>query len=166
MHSGTQLREAFSACGIPYVSIDVLLTWATTRFCAIPVRHDPRRIGKSNYTFRKLLAHALNMMTGFSTAPLRLASLLGFGFTIFGIIVLGFVLVRYMILGASVPGFPFLASLIAIFSGAQMFTFGIMGEYLARIHLRTIDRPAYAVRRQAGIESSANSVLVSRSVGG
>lgn len=50
---------------------------ASTRFAAVPVRHDPRGIGRSSYTFGKLVAHALDMMTGFSTLPLRLASLMG-----------------------------------------------------------------------------------------
>ena len=144
----TQLREAFASYSNPSVSVDVLLTWATTRFAAVRVRHEPRTIGVSNYTFRKLLRHALNMMTGFSTRPLQLASLIGFGFTLFGMVVLVFVIVRYFIAGGSVPGFPFLASVIAIFSGAQLFALGIIGEYLARMHLRMMDRPTYAVRQQ------------------
>ena len=144
----TQLREAFATYSNPSVSVDVLLTWATTRFAAVRVRHEPRTIGVSNYTFRKLLRHALNMMTGFSTRPLQLASLIGFGFTLFGLAVLVYVLGRYLIEGGSVPGFPFLASVIAIFSGAQLFALGIIGEYLARMHLRMMDRPTYAVREQ------------------
>ena len=144
----TQLREAFASYTNPSVSVDVLLTWATTRFAAVRVRHEPRTIGVSNYTFRKLLRHALNMMTGFSTRPLQLASLIGFGFTLFGLAVLVYVLGRYLIEGGSVPGFPFLASVIAIFSGAQLFALGIIGEYLARMHLRMMDRPTYAVREQ------------------
>ena len=144
----TQLREAFASYTNPSVSVDVLLTWATTRFAAVRVRHEPRTIGVSNYTFRKLLRHALNMMTGFSTRPLQLASLIGFGFTLFGMAVLVYVVGRYFIEGGSVPGFPFLASVIAIFSGAQLFALGIIGEYLARMHLRMMDRPTYAVREQ------------------
>ena len=143
-----QLRDAFSTYSNPSVSVDVLLTWATTRFAAVRVRHEPRTIGVSNYTFRKLLRHALNMMTGFSTRPLQLASLIGFGFTLFGLGVLVYVIGRYLIQGGSVPGFPFLASVIAIFSGAQLFALGIIGEYLARMHLRMMDRPTYAVREQ------------------
>jgi undecaprenyl-phosphate 4-deoxy-4-formamido-L-arabinose transferase len=144
----TQVREAFSSYQSPYVSIDVLLTWGTIRFAAINVRHDPRLVGQSNYTFRKLLTHALNMVTGFSTWPLRLASLVGFGFTLFGLGVLAYVIGLYLILGYSVPGFPFLASVIAIFSGAQLFALGIMGEYLARMHFRMMDRPTYAIRER------------------
>ena len=141
-----RLREAFRDYRSPYVSIDVLLTWGTTRFAAVPVRHDPRRAGTSTYTIRKLVSHALNMATGFSVVPLRLASLVGFAFTLFGTGVLAIVLGRYLLEGTSVPGFPFIASVIAIFSGAQLFALGIIGEYLARMHFRMMGRPPFTVR--------------------
>lgn len=144
----THIRQAFMDYQGPYVSIDVLLTWGTTQFAAIRVRHEPRLIGQSNYTFRKLVIHAVNMITGFSTWPLQLASLIGFSFTLFGIGVLLYVLGYYLIQGGSVPGFPFIASIIAIFSGAQLFALGIIGEYLARMHFRMMDRPPYIVRQQ------------------
>jgi undecaprenyl-phosphate 4-deoxy-4-formamido-L-arabinose transferase len=143
----TQLRDGFADYHGPFVSVDVLLTWSTTRFAAVPVRHEPRRQGVSNYTVGKLIVHALNMMTGFSTLPLQLASLIGFAFTLFGFGVLVYVIARYLVLGGSVPGFPFLASVIAIFSGAQLFSLGIIGEYLARMHFRLMDRPSYVVRQ-------------------
>jgi len=85
-------------------------------------------------------------MTGFSTWPLQAASLLGFAFTILGFLLLVWVLAAYFVHGVAVPGFAFLASMIAIFSGAQMFALGIMGEYLARMHFRSMGRPAYAIR--------------------
>jgi undecaprenyl-phosphate 4-deoxy-4-formamido-L-arabinose transferase len=141
----TQLREAFADYQSPFVSIDVLLTWATTRFGATTVPFQQRHSGASNYTFAKLVRHALDMMTGFSTAPLQLASLIGFTCTLFGIGVFLYVFVRYWLEG-SVPGFPFLASIIAIFSGAQLFALGVIGEYLARMHFRSMKRPAYVVR--------------------
>jgi undecaprenyl-phosphate 4-deoxy-4-formamido-L-arabinose transferase len=142
----TQVREAFATYQNPYVSIDVLLTWGTTRFAAVTVKHAVRRIGVSNYTLRKLIIHALNMMTGFSVWPLQAASLIGFAFTLFGFGVLIYVIGLYLILGYSVPGFPFLASVVAIFSGAQLFALGIIGEYLARMHTRLTERPPYTVR--------------------
>jgi glycosyltransferase involved in cell wall biosynthesis len=145
----TQLREAFAAYQSPFVSIDVLLTWATTRFGATTVAFQPRQSGSSNYTFTKLVRHALDMMTGFSTAPLQLASLIGFSCTLFGIGVFLYVFVRYCLEG-SIPGFPFLASIIAIFSGAQLFALGVIGEYLARMHFRTMNRPVYFVRSVSG----------------
>jgi glycosyltransferase involved in cell wall biosynthesis len=145
----TQVREAFQHFRGPFVSIDVLLTWGTTRFGAIRVRHESRRQGVSGYTLRALIAHAINMMTGFSVLPLQFASLIGFTFTAFGLLALAFVIGGYLIHGSPVPGFPFLASIIAIFSGAQLFALGIIGEYLARMHFRTMDRPAYTVRTTA-----------------
>jgi glycosyltransferase involved in cell wall biosynthesis len=145
----TQLRDAFATYDAPYVSVDVLLTWATTRFDAIKVRHEPRAMGVSNYTFRKLVVHALNMLTGFSTWPLRLASMTGFFFTLVGTLALFYVVGRFLITGGSVPGFPFLASMIAIFSGAQLFALGIMGEYLGRMHARSMQQPTYTVREIA-----------------
>lgn len=152
----TRLRDAFANYQSPYVSIDVLLTWGTTRFAAIPVRHDPRRLGASNYTLRKLIVHALNMMTGFSTLPLQIASVMGFALTLFGLVVLVYVIGR-LLFEASVPGFPFLASVIAIFSGAQLFALGIIGEYLARMHVRIQGRPTSVVRER--IEASTETEL-------
>ncbi len=148
----TQLRDAFADYHSPFVNIDVLLTWGTTRFGAIHVRHEARREGKSNYSLARLVRHALNMMTGFSVLPLQLGSIIGFSCTLFGLGVLAYVLGRYFISGSSVAGFPFLASIIAIFSGAQLLTLGIIGEYLARIHFRTMDKPAYAVLVSTGFQ--------------
>ncbi len=148
----TQVRDAFADYHSPLVSIDVLLTWGTARFASLPLRHDPRMAGKSNYTFGKLVRHAFNMMTGFSVLPLQLASVIGLGFMLFGMVVLVFVMGSYLRSGTSVAGFPFLASIIAIFSGAQLFALGIIGEYLARMHFRIMDKPTYVVRVTAGVE--------------
>ena len=142
----TELRDAFRDFRGPYVSIDVLLSWGTSRFGAVPVRHDPREEGKSSYGLARLATHALNVLTGFSTRPLRFASLMGLFFTLVGLALLTLVLVRYFVEGDAVPGFPFLASVVAIFSGAQLLTLGIIGEYIARMHVRVMDRPPYAVR--------------------
>ena len=145
-----EVWKAFDQYEGPFVSIDVLLTWGTNRFAATPVRHEPRRQGTSGYTFRKLVTHTMNMMTGFSTKPLQVASLIGFCFTLFGFGVLLYVLIRYFLQGAPVPGFPFLASIIALFSGAQLFALGIIGEYLARMHFRSMQKPPYVVRAEVG----------------
>jgi len=151
----TELRDAFQDYSGPSVNVDVLLTWATTRFTAIRIEHAPRQFGSSNYTFGKLAAHALNMLTGFSTLPLQIASVLGFALTAFGVFLLGLVIVRYLVQGVVIPGFTFLASVIVIFSGAQLFTLGVIGEYLARMHFRIMRQPSYAVRRAVGAGEQA-----------
>jgi len=130
----------------PFVDVDALLGWTTERFGVVTVPHGPRYAGSSNYSFRSLVRHAVNMVTCYSVLPLRLASLAGFAFTLFGVGVLAWVLGRYLLEGGTPEGFPFLASIIAIFSGAQLFASGMIGEYLARTHFRSMGRPGSVVR--------------------
>ena len=142
----TSLRDSFEDYHSPLVNIDVLLTWGTTRFVAIPTPHEPRTLGASNYTFGKLVTHTFNLVTGFSTLPLRLASALGLVMTSLGFVILIYIVFSQLFaFQFEVPGFTFVASLISIFAGAQMLTLGIIGEYLARIHLRSMDKPAYVI---------------------
>ncbi len=142
----TELRRAFAGYQSSVVHVDVLLTWGAQRFDAIQVRHDPRPHGNSHYTLPKLISYAFDLITGFSILPLRVASLVGFGFTLLGVVVFAYVLARYFLSGGSVPGFPFLASIIAIFAGAQLFALGLIGEYLGRVHVRLMDQPPYIVQ--------------------
>lgn len=140
----TRLRKAFETYQNPNVLVDVLLSWGTTRFTSVPVNEAQRVTGRSNYNFFKLVQVTMVVLTGFSTVPLRFTSMAGFIFTFFGIAVFLYVLAVYFFLG-SIPGFPFLASIISLFSGMQLFALGIIGEYLARIFDRSVDRPAYVV---------------------
>jgi len=141
----TSLRDAFENYRSPLVSIDVLLTWGTTRFTHLKVRHEPRRIGVSNYSVWKLFTHAMNMMTGFSTLPLQLASFIGFGCTLLGIVLLAYILEQFIVYGRVVPGFYFIASITTVFAGAQLFALGMIGEYLARMYFRSMDKPVYSI---------------------
>ena len=148
----TQLRRAFASYNSPYVVIDVLLTWGTTHFAAVVVRCDRRRSGTSGYSFTKLVAQSINLLTGFSVLPLRVASLIGFGCAFFGGVLLLYVVIRFLLQG-SIPGFPFLASAISLFSGAQLLALGIIGEYLARLHFRSMGRPYSVVRATTGFDA-------------
>jgi undecaprenyl-phosphate 4-deoxy-4-formamido-L-arabinose transferase len=141
----TDLRKAFVTHQSAFVCLDVLLTWGTANFGFVRVRHHERRQGRSTYTLSKLIRHAVNMTTGFSVLPLQLASVIGFAFSLLGVGILAYVLLCFAFYGSTVAGFPFLASIIAIFSGAQLFALGILGEYMARIHFRSLDRPTYTV---------------------
>jgi glycosyltransferase involved in cell wall biosynthesis len=140
----THLRDGFAGFQSPFVSIDVLLTWSTAKTTAIHVRRDPRTIGKSNYNLWKLVVGTINVITAFSTLPLRFATLIGLLMALFGTGVLVYVVGTYLFHG-SIPGFPFLACIVAIFSGSQLVALGIIGEYLGRIFLRSMGRPVYAV---------------------
>lgn len=142
----TNLREAFANFQSPSLILDVLLSWGTTRFTSVPV--NIAQAERTNYNFTMLVRTAMLILIGYSTLPLRFASWLGFAMTIFGLGVFIYVLVVYFTAG-SLPGFPFLASIIALFSGAQLFALGIFGEYLARMFDRSMDRPPYVILEMA-----------------
>ena len=138
------LRTAFEEFRNPNVILDVLLSWGTTRFATTPVNEMQRKEGKSNYNLWKLINVTMIVLTGFSTKPLRFASMIGFLFTILGILIFLYVIGIYFFVG-SIPGFPFLASIISVFSGIQLFSLGIIGEYLGRIFDGSIERPPYVI---------------------
>ncbi|HEY7429005.1 MAG TPA: glycosyltransferase family 2 protein [Gemmataceae bacterium] len=142
------LRYAFLDYRSPYVSIDPMLSWGTTQFTSVPVRHDPRRHGRSNYSFRKLVQHTLNMTTAFSTTPLRFATIFGFVASFMGLVLLADVLLHYLLVGCPVAGFTFLVSILILFSGTQLVALGVIGEYIGRMHIRLMERPSYLVRDQ------------------
>ena len=138
------LRNAFRHYEGPDVLVDVLLSWGTRRFGSVQVDEAPREAGVSNYNFVKLVKVSLLVLTSYTTIPLRFASIIGFLFTLFGFGVLVYVLTIYFT-DWSIPGFPFLASTVSIFSGVQLFALGIIGEYLARVFERTGGRRSYTV---------------------
>jgi len=150
----TDLRRAFADYSHPGIIIDALLSWGTTRFTSILVDEVPRDQGNSNYNFPRLFSLVFLILTGYSTMPLRFASLLGFSTTLFGL--LAFIYVLYIsITQGSLPGFPFLASTILLFSGTQLFALGIFGEYLARIFDRSMDRPPYIIDTETSSRDKA-----------
>ncbi len=155
----TDLRDAAQEVSGPRVTLDPILQWGTDRIGRVEVAHLPRTDGRSGYTLRSLLAFTVDMMTGYSTRPLRATTWLGFASALFGLAILGFVLLQYFVLGTSATGFPFIASTIALFAGAQLVALGVIGEYLARIHLRSLGRPTYVVAEVVG---SAGSDLEGR----
>jgi undecaprenyl-phosphate 4-deoxy-4-formamido-L-arabinose transferase len=143
------LARAFDDYRSPHVNIDVLLSWGTERYTSRTVRHEPRTVGQSGYSTFKLIRHALNMITGFSTSPLKVASFVGFGTGMLGVLMMLYVVATFVIRGQTVPGFAFLASSVALFSGVQLFTIGILGEYLGRLYFGTMGKPDYVVAERS-----------------
>ncbi|MEO6018619.1 MAG: glycosyltransferase family 2 protein [Knoellia sp.] len=142
----TDLRDGFAHVADQFSNIDVLLNWTTTAVRRVNVDMDQRAEGKSSYTFSKLVRHAMNMITGYGTVPLRLVTWLGLGVSAMGFFLLAFVLVRYVFGSIAVAGFTTLASMLALLSGAMMLSLGIVGEYLGRLHFRSMQRPTFLVR--------------------
>jgi glycosyltransferase involved in cell wall biosynthesis len=142
----TDLREGFAHVNDTFASIDVMLSWTTTGVRRQPVVMDKRTIGRSSYSLRALIRHAATTVTGYSAVPLKIVAWLGLVCALLGAALLGFVLYKFATGGTTVAGFTTLASMIALFSGAQMLSIGILGEYVGRIHFRGMQRPTFLVR--------------------
>ena len=101
------------------------------------------------------------MVTGYSTAPLRAVTWLGLVLGLAGFVVLVATLVRYYLGIITEPGFTSVVSLIAFFGGIQLLGLGVLGEYLGRLHARSLRRPAFVVRSvvgsSEGVQSRGNS---------
>jgi glycosyltransferase involved in cell wall biosynthesis len=144
----TFLRDGFDGLHGPHASVDVALSWGTTRVGATTVRMEDRADGRSNYTTRMLIRHAINMLMGYSIAPLRLVSYLGITLALGGLALLGVIIVRYLTGNTTVAGFTTIASMVALFSGAQMLGIGVLGEYVGRLHSSGMGRPTYVIRER------------------
>jgi undecaprenyl-phosphate 4-deoxy-4-formamido-L-arabinose transferase len=149
----TYLRDGFDGLHGPHASVDVALSWGTTRVGATTVRMEDRADGKSNYTVRMLVRHALNMLMGYSIAPLRAVSYLGLSCGVVGLVLLGFILWKFFAGDTTVAGFTSIASMVALFSGAQMLAIGILGEYVGRLHSGSMGRPTYVVRERTDTDA-------------
>lgn len=146
----TDVREVFAAVNDPEPNLDVLLSWATSAVRPATVEFARREGGRSGYSLPKLVRHAMNMVTGYGVLPLRLATWGGFVFGLVGLALLVYVVVAYLVGVTTVPGFTTMIAVVAMFSGVQLVSIGIIGEYLGRQHFRTMNKPTYLVRRTTG----------------
>jgi undecaprenyl-phosphate 4-deoxy-4-formamido-L-arabinose transferase len=140
----TFLRDAFERLEGPEVSLDVGLSWATTRIGQTTVRMENRTIGQSNYTLGLLIRHALTLITGYSVAPLRVAGYLGVVSVLVGLGL--FVVAAFQGFG----GVTTIAAVVVVFSGTQLVALGVLGEYVGRLHTGSSGRPTYVIREREG----------------
>lgn len=146
----TQLRNSFSSHNSSRVNIDALLNWGATKYSFLHVTHEERANGESGYTLRKLISHAISMITNYSTLPLRIASITGLLAVLVGITVFLYVLLGKLTGFITEPGFTFLVSLLTILGGAQLLALGIVGEYLATIFQHSLGVPSYTLAERTG----------------
>lgn len=129
-----------------YTFIDGLLAWQTKNIGYVFVSHQKRASGKSNYDIGKLLVLTYNMITNFSIFPLQLASITGFLFSFLGGLLAIFYALKKIFFGIPVTGYTSIMIAILIFSGVQLVTIGLIGEYIGRIHLNMNQKPQYSIR--------------------
>ncbi|PID58143.1 glycosyltransferase [candidate division KSB3 bacterium] len=152
------LRQSFAHFRGRSLSLDVLLSWGSDRVAEVFVDHHSRRHGTSGYTLGKLLLLAFDMLIGYSTLPLRIASGIGLATSLLSLIMLCYVVIRRLFQHAYVPDVSFLAAEIAFFAGMQLFAVGIIGEYIARLHFRTMGKPPYVIRDDIGNGGTSTAV--------
>lgn len=140
-----RLRDAFERYEGRNVAIDVLLSWSGAATATMTCEHAPRQGGASGYTLRKLVNYMLDLTVGYSTAPLRVASALGLLSVVVAMLVGLFIVANYLVRGSVVPGFAFIALSVAMFSGVQLLSIGVMGEYLGRLYENSLRKPQYTV---------------------
>jgi glycosyltransferase involved in cell wall biosynthesis len=145
-------RDIFNklSVNISDISIDSLLNWATDHIGYIKVEHNSRNTGVSNYNYQKLVSLAINTIVSYSVKPLKIVSYFGLSIFATGATLLVYILGKYILFGINVPGFTTIASLIILFSGTQLIILGVIGEYLARMHLNIMNKPTFVVRRTIG----------------
>lgn len=120
--------------------------WVGFKNVWVPHQHADRAAGETKWSFFSLLLYALDGIVAFSTAPLSFASLTGIVLCIAALLAMLVILVRAMLFGDPVQGWPSLACIITFLGGIQLLCLGIMGRYLAKTYLETKHRPLYLVR--------------------
>ena len=129
-----------------------LILRTTKNIGTVPVNHRAREEGRSGYTLSKLLALWMNGFTAFSVQPLRIASMLGIVFAIFGF--LGFIYVFInKLTNPNVPiGWSSMIAAVLLVGGIILTTLGIIGEYLGRVYISINDAPQYVIRETTNNE--------------
>lgn len=129
-----------------------LYAWIGFKSIGIPFEADERASGKSKFNYAKLMRFALDGLMSFSSMPLKIWTYVGMAISGFALAMAGYFFVRTMLFGVDVPGYPSLIVSIAFFAGVQLFSLGVLGEYIARIFAEVKRRPLYLVAERVGRE--------------
>lgn len=127
-----------------------MFTWVGFKKKEIPFHVRPRAAGKTTWNYWSLLNLALEGLTSFTTAPLRLASMFGVAVSFLAILYMIYVFIRAMLYGDPVAGYPTLLTVMLCLGGVQLLALGIIGEYLGRVFNESKRRPLYLVDEMNG----------------
>ena len=131
-----------------------IFAWVGYKTMFIPYTACPRQSGVTKWSFWKLFNYAMEGIIGFSTAPLRLATLLGSVTGVAALVYLVCVILEKLIKGIAVPGYATLIVLLLFFSSMQLFCIGIIGEYVGRTFEQSKNRPIYIAKEVIGEDDS------------
>jgi polyisoprenyl-phosphate glycosyltransferase len=137
-----------------------LYAWIGFKGTGVPFVVEERRFGATKWSFRKLVRFAFDGIAAFSTVPLRIWTYLGFVISFLSIATAIFFFIRTMLFGTDLPGFPSLIVSIMFFSGIQLMSLGVIGEYVGRIFAEVKRRPLYVVAERIGGAAQVSDSLV------
>lgn len=123
-----------------------LFAWVGFRQALIPYAREPRRHGRSKFSGWRLWNFALDGITAFSTAPLRVWTYLGLAVALAAFVYGLFIVALVLVSGRDVPGYASLVTIVLFLGGVQLVGLGVLGEYVGRVHQEVKQRPVYLVR--------------------
>jgi glycosyltransferase involved in cell wall biosynthesis len=125
-----------------------LFAWVGFRTSVVEYQVEARLTGASKFNSWKLWNFALEGITSFSNVPLRIWTYLGFLIAMSALVYGIYVIVKTMVFGVDLPGYPSLLVSVLFLGGVQLISIGVLGEYIGRIYLETKQRPVYLVRKE------------------
>ena len=125
--------------------------WIGYRKAAVEFEQQDRQVGQSSWNFWGLLSLAIEGIVSFTVFPLKIATLVGILTSLFAFIYMIYVIIKAMLFGDPVSGFPTLLSVMLFLGGMQLLALGVVGEYVGRIFHETKGRPVYLVREYNGL---------------
>lgn len=140
------VAESLLAMGEHHRFSKGLFAWVGYDTCYIPYVACERHAGTTKWSFRKLMNYAIEGIIGFSTKPLRIATVLGFITAFAAFIYTIVVILQKLIWGIAVPGYATIIVLILLLGGMQLFCIGIIGEYVGRNFVQSKERPIYIAK--------------------
>lgn len=143
------VRQVLASSG-PLLFLRGLVPWLGYKTSYVPFEAEPRIAGTTSYTIRRMAKFSVDGLLGFSIVPLRLSIALGFMISGASFLYLAYVLWIRMTSGNVVPGWASMTGLLSLLGGIQLVTLGVLGEYVGRLFLSTLNRPHYVIEEQSG----------------
>ena len=137
-----------------------LFAWVGFPSQAVLYDRAPRHAGSSSWNYWRLWNLAVEGITGFTLLPLKLATYLGLAVAVFALAFGGQLIIRTLLFGNQVPGYPSLMAVVLFLGGVQLMTLGVIGEYLGRVFNETKQRPLYLLERSRGSRIALESASV------
>jgi glycosyltransferase involved in cell wall biosynthesis len=131
-----------------------LYSWVGFKSLAVPVKIEPRHGGASKFNYRKLIGLAMSGLTAFSDWPLRVWTGVGLLVSAVSVFYAAYIVLRTMLFGVDVPGWATLTVAVFFLGGVQIFSIGVLGEYLGRIFAEVKGRPGHIVANEIGAPDS------------